>query len=178
MLSNMLLTDGIYISCSVKLEFDINIIYSKCDSNTVCPIVYSHEPLIIRIFPITIGLVECMNIFAFRLEVVKTFAVVTCLAQAGHLSLCFSCLYPQNLQLNFNFSLPSCEVLFIWEPFLRPGVLVLEFLVILFTLVKELGRVALSLNSLTCLFDCSKALQIFTALESVKLSSLRSNSNS
>ena len=60
--------------------------------------------------------------------------------------------------------------------YLPPGVLVSEFWVILFTLVEELGGVALSLNSLTCLFDCSKALQIFTALSGVKLSSLRSNS--
>ena len=127
MLSYMLLTDGIYISCSVKLEFDINIISSECGSNTVCPIAYRHEPLIIRIFLIIIGLVKCMNIFAFRLEVVKTFAVVKCLAQAGHLSLCFSCLCPQNLQLNFNFPFPLCEVLFIWEPFLPWGVLVSEF---------------------------------------------------
>ena len=90
--------------------------------------------------------------------------------------LCFSWLYPQNLQLNFNFSFPLCEVLFIWQPFLPPVVLVSEFWVILLTLVQELGWVALSLNSLTCLFDRSKALHIFTALSSVKLSSLRSNS--
>ena len=37
-------------------------------------------------------------------------------------------------------------------------------------------RVALSLNSLTYLFDCSKALQILIALLSVKLCSPRSNS--
>ena len=82
-------------------------------------------------------------------------------------------LYPQNLQFNFNFSLPLCEVLFIWEPFLPSGVLVSEFWVILFTLVEELGRVPLSLNSLPRLFDCSITPQIFTALSSVKLSSLR-----
>ena len=80
MLPYMPLTDGIYISCSVKLEFDINIISSKCGSNTVCSIADSHEPLTIRIFLIIIGLVKCMNIFAFRLKVAKTFAVVTCLA--------------------------------------------------------------------------------------------------
>ena len=54
--------------------------------------------------------------------------------------------------------------------------LISEFWVILFKFVEELVRLALSLNSLTCLFDCSKALQILIALSSVKLSSLRSNS--
>ena len=54
--------------------------------------------------------------------------------------------------------------------------LISEFWVILFKFVEELVRVALSLNSLTCLFDCSKALQFLLALSSVKLSSLRSNS--
>ena len=60
-----------------------------------------------------------------------------------------------------------------WAPCARR---VSELWVILFKFVEELVRVALSLNSLTCLFDCSKALQILFALSSVKLSSLRSNS--
>ena len=54
--------------------------------------------------------------------------------------------------------------------------LISEFWVILFKFVEELVRLALSLNSLTCLFDCSKALQMFTNFSSVKLSSLRRNS--
>ena len=106
--------------------------------------------MIIRIFSIIIGLVKCMNILHLDLKWLIPLQLSHVLPQAGHLSLCFSCLYPQNLPLNFNFSLPLCEVLFIWEPFLPPGVLVSEVWVILFTLEEELGRVALSLNSLTC----------------------------
>ena len=140
----MLLTDSVNIGCTVKLEFDIKLIYNKCGSNAVFPITYGHKPLIIIAFLIIMWLSDCMYFLTFILEVIEAFLLL--------------------------------GVLFGWGGFLLLGILVSQPWVTLFTLVDELERETLSVNSFTCLLDCSNALQIFTTLSTVRLSSLRRNS--
>ena len=125
-----------------------------------------------------IGLVKCINIFAFRLEVVNTFAVVTCLAPSRTFVSLFLMFVSTKFAVELYLSSPFVWIFVHLRTFLATGrfSLISEFWVILFKFVEELVRVALSQNSLTRLFDCSKTLQILIALSSVKLSSLRSNS--
>ena len=83
-------------------------------------------------FPSLLNWLSVWIMLHFDLKWLRPLRLSHALPQALHLSLCFLCLYPKHLLLNFNFSLPLYEFWFTWGPCLPLGVLVSEFWVLVF----------------------------------------------